>query len=144
MQLLFPVLYMAAIAAALPSQQCAGSLQCCRQIENIESRQIQLLLGLLGITSADLSGGIGLNCFPTSAIDVTCDQQLACCTGKDYEGLIVSDRAPVGEYNNLVYGLQANYASNKEGLSDLRKATLTIPMLAEITGDICFYEEGGS
>lgn len=49
--------------------------------------------------------------------------------------------ALVKEYNDLVYSLQANYARKKEGLSDPRKATLTVPMLAEITRDICFYEE---
>ena len=47
----------------------------------------------------------------------------------------------VEEYYFLVYGLQANYARRKEGLSDPRRATLTIPMLAEITRDVCFYKE---
>lgn len=49
--------------------------------------------------------------------------------------------ALVDDYVKLVYSLQTNYARQKEGLSDPRRATLTIPMLAEITRDICFYEE---
>lgn len=49
--------------------------------------------------------------------------------------------ALVDDYVKLVYCLQTNYARQKEGLSDPRRATLTIPMLAEITRDICFYEE---
>lgn len=55
--------------------------------------------------------------------------------------LLHYSHALVKEYNDLVYGLQANYSRKKEGLSDPRRATLTIPMLAEITRDICFYEE---
>lgn len=46
----------------------------------------------------------------------------------------------VEEYNDFVYILQ-NYARDKEGLSDPRRATLTMPMIAEITRDAFFYEE---
>ncbi|KFY58501.1 hypothetical protein V497_04801 [Pseudogymnoascus sp. VKM F-4516 (FW-969)] len=49
--------------------------------------------------------------------------------------------ALVQEYTDSMYRLQANYARKKEGLSDPRGATLKIFMLAEITRDLCFYEE---
>ncbi|KAL8788428.1 MAG: hypothetical protein Q9195_007307 [Heterodermia aff. obscurata] len=55
--------------------------------------------------------------------------------------LLRYSHALVEEYVDLVYGLQTNYARRKEGLSDPRRATLTLPMLAEITRDTCFYEE---
>lgn len=54
--------------------------------------------------------------------------------------LLGYSHALVEEYTNLVYSLQAKYARNKEGLSDPRRSTLTAPMLAEITRDICLYE----
>ena len=55
--------------------------------------------------------------------------------------LLRYSHALVEEYYYLVYRLQANYARRKEGLSDPRRATLTISMLAEITRDVCFYKE---
>lgn len=55
--------------------------------------------------------------------------------------LLSYSHAILEEYTDLVYHLQTSYARNKEHLSDPRRATLTIPMLAEITRDICFYEE---
>ena len=55
--------------------------------------------------------------------------------------LLRYSHALLDEYCVMVYGLQANYAREKGGLSDPRRATLTIPMLAEITRDVCFYEE---
>jgi hypothetical protein len=47
----------------------------------------------------------------------------------------------VEDYRHQVYRLQADYARKKEGLSDPRRAKLTLFMLAEITRDACFYEE---
>ncbi|KFY07505.1 hypothetical protein V492_07077 [Pseudogymnoascus sp. VKM F-4246] len=167
MQLLFPVLYMAAIAAALPSQQCAGSLQCCGQVKHKNSALVQVLLG---VVSEGLSGNVGaprylrLTAPADNNVPVALAKIMAALlfwsallrasntlgTGMHANAMIVlrfcaiAVGALVGEYNNLVYGLQANYVGNKKGLSDPRRATLTIPMLAEITRDICFYEEGGS
>jgi hypothetical protein len=50
--------------------------------------------------------------------------------------------ALIEEYVDLVYRLQT-YARKKEGLSDPRRTALTAPMLAEITRDICLYDEVG-
>jgi hypothetical protein len=55
--------------------------------------------------------------------------------------LLRYSHALVEEYYDLVHKLQAEYARGKEGLSDPRRTTLTIPMLAEITRDAGFYEE---
>lgn len=55
--------------------------------------------------------------------------------------LLRYSHALVEEYTDSVYRLQANYAREKEGLSDPRRGTLINPKLGEITRDICFYEE---
>jgi hypothetical protein len=55
--------------------------------------------------------------------------------------LLLYSHAVVEDYRYEVYHLQADYARKKEGLSDPRRAKLTLSMLAEITRDACFYEE---
>jgi hypothetical protein len=55
--------------------------------------------------------------------------------------LLLYCHAVVEDYRHEVYHLQADYARKKEGLSDPRRAKLTLSMLAEITRDACFYEE---
>jgi hypothetical protein len=55
--------------------------------------------------------------------------------------LLHYSHAVMEDYRRLVYRLQADYARKKEGLSDPRRAKLTLAMLAEVTRDTCFYEE---
>lgn len=66
--------------------------------------------------------------------------QVTAASGLKQLLLLRYSHALVKEYYYLVYGLQ-DYARKKEGLSDPRRATLTVPMLAEITRDAYFYEE---
>lgn len=77
----------------------------------------------------------------TSGAQVIPGAQVTPVPGLNQSLLLHYSQALVEEYNDLVYGLQANYARKKEGFSDPRRATLTIPMLAETTRDVCFYEE---
>ncbi|KFZ10143.1 hypothetical protein V501_05328 [Pseudogymnoascus sp. VKM F-4519 (FW-2642)] len=99
MQLLLPVLYMAAIAAAQPTQQCEGAMECCNSLEDSNSPAIIQLASLLGIAIPDGQvGQAGLTCNPMRASSNTCDRQQACCTGSSMNGgLLVLGCTPVNK-----------------------------------------------
>ncbi|PBL01979.1 fungal hydrophobin [Armillaria gallica] len=75
-----------------------GSLQCCRYVQSPQQEPAQTLLGLLGIPIAGLTGDVGVTCDPVTVIGpgtFQCNNQLACCTGTNYSGVVVLGCIPI-------------------------------------------------
>lgn len=75
-----------------------GTLQCCQSVQNVNSPEVQSLLGLLGIVAGDIKGQVGINCNPVSVIGVggnSCTAQPACCTNNNFNGLVALNCKPV-------------------------------------------------
>ncbi|KAK0231324.1 hydrophobin 2 [Armillaria fumosa] len=75
-----------------------GSLQCCRYVQSPQQEPAQTLLALLGIPVAGLTGDVGVTCDPVTVIGpgtFQCNNQLACCTGTNYSGIIVLGCTPI-------------------------------------------------
>lgn len=68
----------------------AESLQCCNSIQAANSPIVGMLAALLGIVIPP-TGSVGLNCTPSGGI---CTQQLACCTGPNYGGILAVGCTP--------------------------------------------------
>ncbi|KAH7907315.1 fungal hydrophobin-domain-containing protein [Hygrophoropsis aurantiaca] len=96
----------ALLAVATPANvarqisQCnTGSLSCCNSVQAADSSAVTTLLGLLGVVLGDLTGSVGLNCSPITAVGTgsgaTCTQEPVCCTNDYYNGLINVGCSPV-------------------------------------------------
>ncbi|KAG6873193.1 hypothetical protein C0995_001803 [Termitomyces sp. Mi166 len=87
--------------------QCnTGSLQCCNSVQDANSSAVSLLTGLLGIVLGPVTGQVGceanqtppVTCDPISVIGASgdsCSSQPVCCTGNNFNGLIVVGCTPV-------------------------------------------------
>ncbi|KLO14561.1 hypothetical protein SCHPADRAFT_310032 [Schizopora paradoxa] len=78
--------------------QCLfDEIMCCNQIQPVNSIQVQMLAGLLGINLSGVTGQVGLICTPLdilggSTICSTVENVTLCCTGKSFAmGIIVTD-----------------------------------------------------
>ncbi|KAK7438441.1 Hydrophobin-3 [Stygiomarasmius scandens] len=84
---------------AQPASQCnTGALQCCNSVQAANSSAVSTLAGLLGIVLGPITGQVGLTCNPISVIGVggnSCSAQPVCCTGNNFNGLIVAGCTPV-------------------------------------------------
>ncbi|TEB23099.1 hydrophobin-251 [Coprinellus micaceus] len=98
------VLALAAVATAAPTDpppggQCnTGPIQCCNSVQQASNPVVGLLAGLLGIVLGPLTGQVGLNCSPISVIGLpgnSCSAQPVCCTGNNFNGLIVVGCSPI-------------------------------------------------
>ncbi|KAI6015318.1 fungal hydrophobin-domain-containing protein [Pisolithus orientalis] len=87
----------AVLAAATPldvrQSQCnGGTTYCCNSVQDASSSGVTSLLGLLGLSLGSITGQVGLNCSPITALGVgsgaSCTSQAACCTGDSFNGLI--------------------------------------------------------
>ncbi|KJA28160.1 hypothetical protein HYPSUDRAFT_212132 [Hypholoma sublateritium FD-334 SS-4] len=101
----FTTLALAAFAVAAPtssgsSNQCnSGPIQCCNSMQTASQSATTLgLLGLLGVVVQDITGQVGSNCSPISAIGVSgnsCTQQTVCCQNNSFNGVIALGCTPI-------------------------------------------------
>ncbi|KAH7919201.1 fungal hydrophobin [Leucogyrophana mollusca] len=87
-------------SVARQSSECnTGSISCCNSVQEADSSAVTSLLGLLGIVLGDITGLVGLDCSPISAIGLgsgaTCNQEPVCCTNDEYNGLINLGCSPI-------------------------------------------------
>ncbi|KAI6144222.1 fungal hydrophobin-domain-containing protein [Pisolithus tinctorius] len=94
----------AVLAAATPldvrQSQCnGGTTYCCNSVQDSSSSGVTSLLGLLGLSLGSITGQVGLNCSPITALGVgsgaSCTSQAACCTGDSFNGLINVGCTPI-------------------------------------------------
>jgi hypothetical protein len=74
-----------------------GQLQCCNSVQSANSPTVAAIAGLLGITIPPV-GLVGLTCSPITVIGGggnSCNTQPVCCTGNNFNGLIVTGCTPV-------------------------------------------------
>ncbi|KAF8057422.1 hydrophobin-251 [Lyophyllum atratum] len=90
------------LAAALPhapTNQCnTGEVHCCNSMQDAQDENMSGLLGLLGVSVQDITGQVGLNCSPISAIGLagnSCTSQPVCCTDNQFNGLVVIGCSPI-------------------------------------------------
>ncbi|KAH7926414.1 fungal hydrophobin [Leucogyrophana mollusca] len=101
-------LLFALLAAASPAPEVAvrqtnqcntGSISCCNSVQDANSSQVTGLLSLLGVVLGPITGQVGLNCSPISAIALsqgaTCNQEPVCCTDNQFNGLINAGCSPI-------------------------------------------------
>lgn len=60
-----------AAAPSLPANSCnTGPVQCCNQMHEKESEPAAAFLSLVGINAQDITGSVGAQCSPITAIGV--------------------------------------------------------------------------
>ncbi|PKX91099.1 hydrophobin family protein [Aspergillus novofumigatus IBT 16806] len=83
----------AACFATVNAQTCSAvNKKCCQQLQNAKSLNADALslLRLLNVDVNTLTGSVGLTCNPgTNIVSGSCDAKAACCTGNNYNGVIV-------------------------------------------------------
>ncbi|EAW20236.1 hydrophobin family protein [Aspergillus fischeri NRRL 181] len=80
----------AACFATVNAQTCsAANTKCCQQLQDPDNLNADALnlLRLLNINPNTLTGAVGLTC--TSLVSGSCNANAACCSGNNYNGLIV-------------------------------------------------------
>ncbi|PPQ77825.1 hypothetical protein CVT25_015319 [Psilocybe cyanescens] len=104
---LFAAASMALLVAAAPtpggsgdmSNSCnTGPVQCCNQMFDSNTEQANFLLALVGAVVGPITGQIGANCSPISAIGIagnSCTQQPVCCANNDFNGLVNIGCTPI-------------------------------------------------
>ncbi|KAF9534668.1 hydrophobin-319 [Crepidotus variabilis] len=85
--------------SAPPASQCnTGQVQCCNSVQDANSGAVTTLAGLLGIVLGPVTGQVGLTCNPISVLGIggnSCSAQPVCCSGNNFNGLIVVGCTPV-------------------------------------------------
>ncbi|KAF5361842.1 hypothetical protein D9756_002076 [Leucocoprinus leucothites] len=83
----------------MPASQCnTGPIQCCNSAQAATSPAVTTLAALLGVVVQGVTGLVGLTCSPIDIIGVggnSCTAQPVCCTGNNFQGLIVLGCTPV-------------------------------------------------
>jgi len=97
---IFAVASMLSFVAAVPSpqygsvQECGdgNSQQCCNSFQDAQTESVQhILVELLGANAAAaVTGQVGLDCslIASVAAGSACNQQTACCSNDDFNGLV--------------------------------------------------------
>ncbi|TFK37481.1 hydrophobin-319 [Crucibulum laeve] len=94
------VFAVASPTAGSGSNQCStGSVQCCNSVQDAKSAQAaSAIAGLVGVITGPITGQVGLECNPISVIGAganSCKAQTACCTGNNFNGLVVVGCSPI-------------------------------------------------
>ncbi|KAI6021231.1 hydrophobin-3 precursor [Pisolithus marmoratus] len=96
----FTIASLAALAFAGPlsargssDNQCnTGTIQCCNQVQQASTYQATLNSIGLASLAAGVTGLVGSNCSPISALSAgtgaQCNAQTVCCTGDQFNGLV--------------------------------------------------------
>ncbi|KAF5361841.1 hypothetical protein D9756_002077 [Leucocoprinus leucothites] len=83
----------------MPASQCnTGPIQCCDSAQAATSPAVTTLAAALGVVVQGVTGLVGLTCSPIDIIGVggnSCTAQPVCCTGNNFQGLIVLGCTPV-------------------------------------------------
>ncbi|RXW12629.1 hypothetical protein EST38_g13225 [Candolleomyces aberdarensis] len=100
--------FLAASAAPAPGghggsvDQCnGGQVSCCNQVSEVSSvdKSTSILLSLIGVDVGSLTGLVGSNCSPISALAIgsgaSCSTQQVCCQNNYYNGLVNVGCSPV-------------------------------------------------
>ncbi|RDB20579.1 Fruiting body protein SC1 [Hypsizygus marmoreus] len=91
-------------ASAIPRRgeyesQCnTGSVQCCNSVQDSHNKDVGILAALIGLDIKSITGQVGVTCSPLTAVGVggnSCTQQPVCCSGNNFEGLIVVGCTPI-------------------------------------------------
>ncbi|KIM39530.1 hypothetical protein M413DRAFT_415466 [Hebeloma cylindrosporum] len=96
--LALPVLAAASVLPRTDGQCNTGSIQCCNSAVAATNPAASALLGLLGVVVGSVTGLVGLTCSPITAIGVggnSCSAQPVCCTGNNFNGLVVLGCTPI-------------------------------------------------
>ncbi|KAF8958716.1 hydrophobin, partial [Flammula alnicola] len=76
-----------------------GPVQCCNQLMDSKSEQATLLASLIGLDLGAITGQVGAQCSPITAIGVgsgaSCSSQPVCCSNNSFNGLIAVGCSPV-------------------------------------------------
>ncbi|KAF8887548.1 fungal hydrophobin-domain-containing protein [Infundibulicybe gibba] len=87
-----------AVPRTEPASQCnTGPVQCCNSVQQASSPSAASLLGPLGVVLGS-NVPVGLTCSPISAVGIagnSCSAQPVCCTGNNFNGLVVVGCTPV-------------------------------------------------
>jgi hypothetical protein len=95
---------MAVFVAAAPqggiNNSCnTGPVQCCNQMMKSDSAQATFLTSLLGISLEGITGQVGAQCSPITAIGLgsgsSCSSQPVCCSNNSFNGLVAVGCSPV-------------------------------------------------
>ncbi|KAF4621441.1 hypothetical protein D9613_000153 [Agrocybe pediades] len=82
-----------------PASQCnTGDLQCCNSVQSASSPSVAGILGLLGIVVGSVTGLVGANCSPITAIGIggnSCSAQPVCCSNNTFNGVVALGCTPV-------------------------------------------------
>ncbi|KAF9042957.1 hydrophobin [Panaeolus papilionaceus] len=80
--------------AGVPSSCNTGPVQCCKQLYKANSADGQNLLGTIGVPVQGVTGLVGNQCSPVTAIGVgsgaNCSNSPVCCTNNNFHGGVVS------------------------------------------------------
>ncbi|KAH9911365.1 hydrophobin [Epithele typhae] len=98
----FSVLALALSAAATPVRRGScntGAVQCCNSTHDSSETAISTLVSLLGVDLSGITGKVGLQCSPVSAVGVgsgsSCSAQAVCCQNNNIGGLISVGCLPI-------------------------------------------------
>ncbi|KAF8877411.1 type 1 hydrophobin [Infundibulicybe gibba] len=75
------------------------SMYCCNQVHKSESAEYTDLVTEYGLNVKAITGNIGVNCSPITGLGVgggpSCNQQPVCCSGNNFNGLVVVGCSPI-------------------------------------------------
>ncbi|TFK69491.1 fungal hydrophobin, partial [Pluteus cervinus] len=81
------------------SGQCnTGTVQCCNTVQDAQSDSAQQAAAQGGIDISSITGLVGITCNPVGVLGVggnSCSTQPTCCTGNNFNGLIVVGCSPI-------------------------------------------------
>ncbi|KAF9477859.1 fungal hydrophobin [Pholiota conissans] len=94
---------MAVFAAAASSggieNSCnTDSIQCCNSVTDSNAPGIADLFGLLGVAASSITGMVGVNCSPITAIGGggnSCTSQPVCCENNSFNGVVAIGCSPI-------------------------------------------------
>ncbi|TEB23097.1 fungal hydrophobin [Coprinellus micaceus] len=80
-------------------EQCdTDQLLCCMNVQEPSHLGVTPLLAMLGVDAQGLTGYVGSNCSPITAVGVTngnCLSQLVCCSNDGFGGIVALGCVPV-------------------------------------------------
>ncbi|KAF9477856.1 fungal hydrophobin [Pholiota conissans] len=88
------------VAADKVNYSCnTGSAQCCATVNDASAPGVDLLLNLVGAKVGSVTGQVGANCSPITAVGAgtgsKCTQQPVCCVDNSYNGAVALGCTPV-------------------------------------------------
>ncbi|KAF8992599.1 fungal hydrophobin-domain-containing protein [Cyathus striatus] len=89
----------ALVLAVSANDQCnTGDLYCCNSVQAANSPSAASVLHSVGAVVQGITAQVGLTCSPLSVLGLganSCTQQPTCCTGNNFNGLVVIGCTPI-------------------------------------------------